>query len=1392
MFFDDGKDKAVADAKSYHKTNLSCSDLNLSSPTIDTKTFVKLVDCFNSGGAIDPVARLVHRLEKDDPAGLDALVALLNKHALSDGALLYKLDETFKALEAAGRLDSVLSRMGAFIENDELVASFIALLHESYSGGGVPRKLIIRSLERVSSVVTPENAAKVLDGTLTVVSARAFDSLKQKFAGKSPVGRDGREMVRLAHAYLSDRDPKHVPVLRHLVSEIGSRRMFAIMDSLFGKNSAEIGDPARGVPWMTSVFKIVFRRGPENRDNPSNLVDSAIMSGICSLYHMLHRPLVCFDGGASVADMDLNMIRELSTWEPGRSAEFYRWSNLLMMAVTNPFCSYPPGLGKKYEAMLRLSDTHGIEPSSEVVSAFFKQGLAGVLVDMISDTGIRQVFPALAEFTDRRGWDDFFFLVTAPGEKTRDALARALRFVSGPAFKDADGALADGANAKAALPPLDSARWPYGQRPGTNDIVRASGLLGIYDVFEGAVLHSGDARLFRLLAAVKAIIEKDRTVLRPALEAFRTIHYINNVYPFIDLARSVMASAAENEQYFEALFRMAGMKEFGESVVLAAAMAQDGRMKEFMNAVLALFRKFASQGREGAAARTAEPRFVPDLRHDFAAPDFKLPDYAEPAWDSSDPCRKLDLDVFFHQYKGEQLSNYLACLGSRSGAEFGDAIREIEMLRKNGTSDGVPYYDVLLGFVSSMRIGAPAMRDLSKRFLSWADDGRLYRLLDLVPAVASGRAGDGTVVEALSDVLRKLLERARGPLRRLLDAAAIAVKEPAAPEALKFARAVIEKTGSGISGDSSAARLPPLVPDIKTREELARLAGEHEKAPDVPVRVAEITDEFNEALNNWELVDGKPRRAWEYRELRTAFEPVVRKLAESARGDGGKSVRRALLNVMEYFDLRPEDATLLRPSLYKWLMDRAVDFKPILYYYPGDRRPRARLVNSLDRFEILLLNADFSFITRSNVGLDFLAMIGGAWGDEPREFWPVEIRRKFPEGSGRRPMTLAEASAKIEKVLRLSRKFAGFPGSMKLPVSRRLKERIFNMAQVFPVITENLPDSGHANAFGLKVLRKLFYELHTSSPAGRSRSASAGRKNNLSVVTAMVRLGLMRQVGRLVMRFDPVRHPEQSAALVDFFEGLADAAQSKGAARLLDAVFSNMDGRDDLVWKALKALYDLVDLGPEMSLRLKNAGFYGIAALGGIDAGGELAGAAADAIAADRAYVSSRIGIIKNLFGDYRIDEVARSLFAASVGMPEERQGFIKVVRSLLAHEGIGADAVRVLSAVDDSGAGPGLLFERMKALRNDGVFRNLEAARMASDVADFFEEDGAAARSVRVFLGARLSSRGGGSGPGDVERILEMMADRKFPAALGVLGKYIHNGRLPEILRYGVRGLGR
>ena len=290
----------------------------------------------------------------------------------------------------------------------------------------------------------------------------------------------------------------------------------------------------------------------------------------------------------------------------------------------------------------------------------------------------------------------------------------------------------------------------------------------------------------------------------------------------------------------------------------------------------------------------------------------------------------------------------------------------------------------------------------------------------------------------------------------------------------------------------------------------------------------------------------------------------------------------------------------------------------------------------------------------------------------------------------------------------------------------------------------------------------------------------------------MVRLGLMRQVGRLVMRFDPVRHPEQSAALVDFFEGLADAAQSKGAARLLDAVFSNMDGRDDLVWKALKALYDLVDLGPEMSLRLKNAGFYGIAALGGIDAGGELAGAAADAIAADRAYVSSRIGIIKNLFGDYRIDEVARSLFAASVGMPEERQGFIKVVRSLLAHEGIGADAVRVLSAVDDSGAGPGLLFERMKALRNDGVFRNLEAARMASDVADFFEEDGAAARSVRVFLGARLSSRGGGSGPGDVERILEMMADRKFPAALGVLGKYIHNGRLPEILRYGVRGLGR
>src|SRR4051812_8189878 len=60
------RDEGVAQLRSYRKVNMSCSGLTLERAEIDVPTFRKILHCFNSNGALEPVEALANRLSDAD------------------------------------------------------------------------------------------------------------------------------------------------------------------------------------------------------------------------------------------------------------------------------------------------------------------------------------------------------------------------------------------------------------------------------------------------------------------------------------------------------------------------------------------------------------------------------------------------------------------------------------------------------------------------------------------------------------------------------------------------------------------------------------------------------------------------------------------------------------------------------------------------------------------------------------------------------------------------------------------------------------------------------------------------------------------------------------------------------------------------------------------------------------------------------------------------------------------------------------------------------------------------------------------------------------------------------------------------------------------------------
>jgi hypothetical protein len=1133
---------------------------------VSVKDFRKILHCFNSNGALQPIDQLANRLSDAD---LRPIVDVGNRYVLNNPKLLYQLEQTFYTLGNRKILDSTFTQFGRLLENDEFVSSSIALLKEGYTAERGPHGIagdrsLLLALQQLSTRVTDEGMASFLDVVLTLARSKAFVSLQRHLRGDSPAGRNLRDLTDQLVAFLQDRErPDAVQIGERFLGELADNDLFQVMDRITGTDP---GGFVFSVPRMTSVLHETLKDG------------AGIMDGMTTLFNVAHRPLTCMKKAQTVPDLAYHALREALYRPDTEAASFIQRTAPLMVALTAPLCDFDPAIGARYDAIYKLAGSQAIEPATQLMRAAWDlaytdaQGnvtrpAADLLIDLLADPGVKLLLPALAELDDRGVWNDLVLLSAMPRQEDRASFESDVKFL------------------------LDDI-------PGTDE--------SIYATLSTAIGRATPDDMYNFAHSLRAFVESDQPLLDPSVTALRQAYYVNDVHPLIDLSRAILADAPSNEPLFNTMFLISEMPEFKDSVRLVSNLAKDGRLKELLSAILSIFHRFSAHGAT-AIHGVEEPAFVPRARHDLAEADLALwrpgaePSEAVPA------CGRIDARVSLGDYSDGaafdgQLGNYLACADSRGQYDdLQDAIRFLE-----GTTDerGKDYVRSTIDLLWALNMTGEELAYMGQSFLSAYRELRFSHALELFRQLievsihgASDAGGEaGPVLRPLLDALGPLVGQAVRPgLHELENFAAGVLRRADFPSVLGYVDHLLDLKPEPPAGAGNSYDLARIKRWVGNKECASFPAHASEEQLDEfeSQRAAQLTSDFDESITSWDLaINGQPRRDWEFGEFRSWLDDLVTKFGDPAQSVRPGAALDALSNSLRYFTLpkgQPpnEYQHYTIDELRKFVIDRSNDYQLMTYYYPGENTPRVRLVSTMDRLELVLVNADFwapwpfvrtvpDFRNNRNFGLLFLSQIAEAWGDEPENVWPEEIRKKY---AGSRPPTLAEAVASMGSTARSFEKLVGLadvpdctqvadpndppqvqwaethdphqhgiaPSWMPayhIPMMRKL---LFNIHQALPVLTENLPIPGYPlgqggrYVNGMRILRDLFFQLYYSTPEPYRRAdfhnPADGLRNNLSIIMKLERAGFTRQLARH-LRSSRVDDPD----VIDFFNGIVAGA----------------------------------------------------------------------------------------------------------------------------------------------------------------------------------------------------------------------------------------------------------
>ncbi len=1245
-------DSGILETRGYRKVNEGCSKLNLSKPTLDVTTFRKIADCFNSNGAIDPLWRLTQRLSHEE---LTPLVNLVNQYILSNRPILFELENTYNSLKSNKALDVTLKQVGRLLENEDFIASLITLVKRAHQAELVPGSdldnqskvskkpvvanlRVLRSLERISRKLNPQSVSKGIDIALNLLDAKAFDELQAAVAVKNPreaAGESGRDLETqfvtplLMYLSVDSKDPKHVEILRELLDRLIDGSLFAAIDEVLEKSQrGNLGD---SVPAVASILNFAgdskFGAG------------KAPMDDLTTLFSAMNGPLYCLKQSSKIGNAIEFIIDDLVT-RGSESAEWVQRGYPLTLKLMSSTCDYPRELGQTYSAMSTLAGTTAWSPMMDVLVALKRHHLESLLSKILANTGsgllsevtknsggLKRLIPLFQELTERKMWDNLLFVATLLKKEDRPALVETVQFILEPAAE------------------LNGA--------------------SLFDMLVDIVSRVQPKDLVAFLRSAKVFIDQKEPIVAPALLGLRTAYYVNNVHPMIQVGSEIMGAASKNASLFETLFAIAEMPEFKESVRWVSKMANDGELKELLGAMITLYHSFATEGSH-AIAKTIEPALEISRRHNLSSSQvagYRLEFTNRERYGS---CQKLDLNLDFSNSRtGEfeaQMGEMLSCLNTQG--QFGELVHAVEFLEseKLRTNDG-NLLTWSLDLVRDVPLSSSEATDLLDRTFNQYESGKLDRVLSGVALVTNRAIESTSVSRAALELASEIEKQASLSVKQLLSVGAEVVKRSEIQGLIHYVHGLVK-------AESPVAE--PLSDPFKNvdRKRVAEMMRIHEcesTEAGQSKRVDKVIADARNTLTAWEWDAEKnnPRTKWTTESFKEALDPLLVKFGDPKGFAPNQSLVEATVSFLHFFSLPSDSNEPWGPTrsdvnsvqhyspeyFAQFLRERSIDYQPILYYYPGENRQRVRLVNSMESLELVLLNADFRFSFMKNFGYDFLAMIGGAWGDEPSQAWPDLVKAKFPNRAlcdnasltpaqrislvrnGVCPRKLEEAYVNLINTLRgfLFRKLTpkatvcgtsadpveevgsgeeegetggasgegegsadefSFFQPEKIPLGS-VRKHLFNLNQIVPVIENNLPGANHPHAGGAKVLRDLFFSFYESSPEN-CKNPMAGKCNNLSVVSHLIRLGLTEQAGKVVAKAPDLRASDavlsaaqrkQKAVTLDFFRSLIEVTHYSETSRLLTWLVAEPKARD-LFWKIVGHVFDEIEAGNSDNLKI--------------------------------------------------------------------------------------------------------------------------------------------------------------------------------------------------------------
>ncbi|OFZ55891.1 MAG: hypothetical protein A2428_06535 [Bdellovibrionales bacterium RIFOXYC1_FULL_54_43] len=1435
--FGDGKDKALRENSGYRQVNAACAQMSLTNPSLDVKTTRELLDCFNSNGALQELATLVGRL---DDARLEPIVSAVNKYILNDSKVLYQLEETHRTLVDAGILDRTLFQIGRLLENDEFVASLVALLQDGYFAsttlhiaGRNPDKKLLRAFEKVSTKITPETIPGTLNASLTLAESRSFKALQDHFRTEQPSRRSLNEITDHFLAYLQE--PNHVALGRELINSLISHDLFKIFDTFVGTEPEEL---RTGIPKIAAILDSVLQ---PYSGKPQDL----ILDGLTSLLHYSHKKLPCLEGGALIPDPAAFVLSEFSRKKrsPEDAASFIKRENHLTLASMNSLCSYPPQLSEYYPYLIRLADRSSIGLIAELMriasdsdrTLDLQRPMLKLMIDILADTGnglnggpaedsagVKHLTPLLDELNGRNAWNNLFLVVSLIRLEYREDLIEILKFAVEPTQT------------------LD------------ND--------SLYDVLTDVLSRTKKQSLYNFVRSLRHFMNSDEPILVPALRDLRSAYYVNDVHPLFDVLHRFLAESTKNEAVFNTIFEISEMPEFQPAVALFSRMSKDGRMKDLLGAIFTIFHKFA---REGATPiqRLTEPPFFAQRRHDLTSADLVTfenspvtPTEAVPA------CSQIDLDKKLSDVEApefaDQLENILSCLnGDQKHAELSESIR---FLQNTKTESGQSYFALPLEILKTLPLRQPEFEYLVQSWLrsSSAENNaklsRFDRLLSAAPFWLTGDAGGlRNPLRPLIDVAGYLVENGeiRAKLRHLETflASDLVLRNSDFPELMIYGEKLLDQK-------PEPTPRPKAEYNDEIREQIRRSLEDYcDPSSDQEAKIQEIIGDYEHAITGWDLDStGSPRRSWTFKEFQDRLEPALQKLGDPTQSAPDKPLLDSMFDFARYFTLGSGPPTRERhyriEELESWLLDHSNDYRAIPYYYqtesqPGvykfESRPRIRLVSTLDRLELLLVNADFiAPLLNKNFGLQFTAQIAEAWKDEGREIWPTQIQNKF---RNKNPQTLAEALKDIESTQRLFEKIIGMPkmpkcrsenglkfsdfqnivgddvalisefltkeglswrqfGELKKLLSTKpLKARLFNIRQMISVLRENLPEPGETRSgIGMKLLRDLFFELYYATPP-EFRNPKAGGRNHLSLALIGVRMGATRQAGRLLGPFKEgatsgdAPDPSLKVVLSALVEGAT--ARDENSTPFIQNITRTLlhQPKHELLWKILGELFAAIDDGK--ALQLRQLAYYALASAKNLDiisAALKTAGPLFDEYLdyfttqsknIGRVLRSKRAGyLVQALYEDPDLDnkEKLRRLLLGALADPSLATDALALVRQIHLNPKANAFWTKFVENVD--------------LVTSNRDYQALDIGQALRPILDFFEEKPldpynphaiSAANEIRLHLADRILQ-------GDLEQFLILARNHPddFYRVLIALSHSIESKELPDFFALIRRGL--